>query len=34
MPNLRETKLYQLAGQMLEYLGQEWEQAKREGGGT
>ena len=29
MPDLPGTKLYQLAEQMLEYMGQEWEQAKR-----
>ncbi len=29
IPNLPGTKLYQLAEQMLEYLGQEWEQAKQ-----
>ena len=28
IPNLPGTKLYQLAEQMLEYLGQEWERAK------
>ena len=31
MPNLPGTKLYQLAEQMLEYMGQEWERVKQSG---